>query len=131
MVIARPGWQGSCDRATTMDPSKRVRPSATGLVRSNRFLSCPCGGFCRRGMLHMSRSEFSSFGAVGIALALILSAPSDPRQGDDATEAATTEIVSPAEDARGEAGTFEMTSPPDPILPDDGTQKDEGPFNPD
>ncbi len=76
-------------------------------------------------------SELSALGAVGIALALILSAPRDPGQGDDATKAATTEIVSPAEDARGEAGTFEMTSPPDPILPDDGTQKDEGPFNPD
>ena len=76
-------------------------------------------------------SELSALRAVGIALALILSAPLDPGQGDDATKAATTEIVSPAENARGEAGTFEMTSPPDPILPDDGTQKDEGPFNPD
>ena len=79
----------------------------------------------------MDSGAFSLFAAMGIALALILSAPSDPRQRDDATGAATTEIVSPAENSRGEAGIFEMTSPPDPILPDDGTQKDEGPFNPD
>jgi hypothetical protein len=47
------------------------------------------------------------------------------------TEGDTSEILSPAEEVRGEAGSFDMTSPPDPILPDDGTQKDEGPFNPD
>jgi hypothetical protein len=80
-------------------------------------------------MLHMS--EFSSFSAVGIALALILSAPSDPRQGDEGTEAAITEIVSPVEQPQGEGGAFERTSPSDPISPDDGTQKDEGQFNPD
>ena len=76
----------------------------------------------------MFRSEFC---VLGITLALILSMPSDLRQEEMATEGDTTEIVSPAEQVRGEAGSFDMTSPPGPILPDDGTQNDEGPFNPD
>ena len=86
----------------------------------------------REAGIKMYSSAFSLFAPVGIALALILSVPSDPRQeGDDPTEAGT-EISSPTEQPRGEAGTFDMTSPAsDPLLPDDGTQKDEGPFNPD
>jgi hypothetical protein len=75
-----------------------------------------------------SRSRaFASFAALGIALAL-MSVPSDPRQdGENGTE-----ISSPAEQPRGEARTFDLTSPAsDPLLPDDGTQKDEGAFNPD
>ena len=82
-------------------------------------------------MHYVSRSAFSSFGVLGVTLALILSLPSDPRPGEMTTEGDTSEILSPAEEVRGEAGSFDMTSPPDPILPDDGTQKDEGPFNPD
>ena len=113
----------------------RVRPGATGLVQPKRLLSSfvAVGQVGTGSGLKMYSSAFASFAAMGVALALILSVPSsDPRQdGENGTEAGA-EISSPAEQPHGEARTFDLTSPAsDPLLLDDGTQKDEGPFNPD
>jgi hypothetical protein len=113
----------------------RVRTGATGLVRPKRLLSSfvAVGQAGTGSGLNMYSSAFASFAAMGVALALILSVPSsDPRQdGENGTEAGT-EISSPAEQPHGEARTFDLTSPAsDPLLLDDGTQKDGGPFNPD
>jgi hypothetical protein len=80
----------------------------------------------------MYRSVFSSFAALGIALALTFPIPSNPqRDNEDATET-DAEISSPVEQPRGNAGMLNMGSPPsDPSAPLDGRQKDEGPLNPD
>ena len=80
----------------------------------------------------MYRSACSSLAALGVALALTFPIPSNPqRDNEDATET-DAEISSPVEETRGEVGTFDTTSPAsESLLPDNGTKKDEGPFNPD
>ena len=80
----------------------------------------------------MHRSAFSPFPALGIALALTVSVPSNPQRDNEGPTQLGAEVSSPAEQPRGEAGLLDMASPPsDPVPPDDGTQKDEGPFDPD
>ncbi len=78
----------------------------------------------------MRRSALSPCAALGIVLALTVSVPYPLRDDEDPTQLGT-EVSSPNEQPRGEKGALDMASPPDPVLPDDGTQKDEGPFNPD
>jgi hypothetical protein len=80
----------------------------------------------------MHRSAFSPCTALGIALALTLSAPSNPQRDNGSSTEFGAEVSSPAEQPRGESGMLDMASPQsDPVPPDDGTQKDEGSFDPD
>ncbi len=79
----------------------------------------------------MNRYGFSSFAALGIALALTLSVPSN-LQHDNAVTEVGPEVLSPVEGPRVEPGMLDTALPPsDPVLPDDGTHVDEGPSNPD
>jgi len=80
----------------------------------------------------MDRSASTSLAALGIALALTFPIPSNPQRDNEDANEIDAEISSPVEQPRGEAGMLDMGSPPsDPAAPLDGTQKDEGPFNPD
>lgn len=80
----------------------------------------------------MHHSAFSPCAALGIALALTVSVPSNPQRDNEGPTQLGAEVLSPAEQPRGDAGVPDMASPPpDPVLPDDGTHKDEGPFDPD
>jgi len=80
----------------------------------------------------MHRLEFSAFSALGIVLALTLSVPFNPQHDNENVTEVGPEILSPVEGPRGEAEMLDRALPLcDPVLPDDGTRVDEGPFNPD
>ena len=79
----------------------------------------------------MRRSALSPCAALGIALALTVSVPSNSLRDSEDPIQLGTEVSSPSEQPRGDKGALDMAPPPDPVLPDDGTKKDEGPFNPD